>query len=411
LRLRVANCKSCGAPVRLEEDAPSVTCDRCGTVLTREDILRADAKSSRKHPNLTPVKLGMKGHFRGREYEVIGRLVLSTMEEGEKYTWTEFQLISAEGEVLYLELDEGDWKLMEPFVPLTPFDPKAGFHGEGSQVKLEQSNAVVTGSGTATVEMVEGELTYAATIGQQRSYLDAKTLSTQYAVEWTEDELEFYRGKLLSQREVLKAFGLNEQLRALESREQQGRSQTAFAAVCLLLSIVAFVMGGVALDSGTVVSKSTVTVSSVGQEGARFGPITLDPKRRVHRLTVFGQMSESSAWVSGVLEKGEGTELIGTQGDFWDESGHDSDGYWHESDLRKSSDFVARSPGPYYLRVYAESDNPDRAAAQTAGYELRAGAVYPTYFFVFGVISLLMSFLFFMVGSREKLAKMAEEAD
>jgi hypothetical protein len=411
VRLRIANCKSCGAPVKLQDDAPSLTCANCGTTMSHDEVLRGNAKASRKYRNETPVQLGMKGTFQGREYEVIGRVVLSTLEEGEKYTWTEFQLISADGEVLYLELDEGSWKLMEPFVPQTPFDPKTGSAAEGSRIQLDESTAVVSDVGTATVEMVEGELTYAATLGEQRNYLDAKTFKTLYAVEWTEDELEFYRGKPLFEREVLMAFGLKDQLRALENRQKRSRSQSAFAAVCLLVSIVAFIMGALALDSGVLVSGNSVPVSSIGPDGKRFGPITLDPKRGVHRLTVYGQMTESSAWVSGVLEKGEGTELIGTQGDFWDESGTDSDGYWHESDLRKSSDFVARGAGPYYVRIFAESDSPSQSSSQTAGYELRAGSVFPTYFFVFGGVSMVMSIIFFLIGSREKLSKMAKESD
>ena len=42
-------------------------------------------------------------------------------------------------------------------------------------------------------------------------------------------------------------------------------------------------------------------------------------------------------------------------GDFWDEEGRDSDGYWHESDLSFSNDFVLDEAGKYY--VYLELYN------------------------------------------------------
>jgi len=35
----------------------------------------------------------------------------------------------------------------------------------------------------------------------------------------------------------------------------------------------------------------------------------------------------------------------------WDESGTDSDGAWHESDLNTSTSFVLVKPGNYFVRV------------------------------------------------------------
>jgi hypothetical protein len=42
-------------------------------------------------------------------------------------------------------------------------------------------------------------------------------------------------------------------------------------------------------------------------------------------------------------------------GDFWDEEGSDSDGYWHESDTSTSTDFILDEAGKYYiyLEVYS----------------------------------------------------------
>jgi hypothetical protein len=57
-------------------------------------------------------------------------------------------------------------------------------------------------------------------------------------------------------------------------------------------------------------------------------------------------------------------------GDFWDEEGRDSDGYWHESDLSFSSDFVLDEAGKYY--VYLELYNskirkPDSVIVEISG--------------------------------------------
>jgi hypothetical protein len=393
----------------MEDKAESVTCASCGTVMSRDEVLRGVPRQGRTVPNLTPVKLGMKARLQGREYEVIGRVVMEGSEDGETFQWTEFQLLSTTGDVAYLEFDDGQWKYMEPFVPPTPFDPKE-VGGVGATVRIDHATATVTDVGSGAVTAVEGELTYKATVGEPRSYLEAKTLTKLYGVEWTDDEIEFYRGRYLSEREVLQAFGLKEQLAALDRRKVESRSQNLFAALCMLLAIIAFIWGATGYGGGRVVQTGNRAVGEIGAEGARFGPFNLNPAERVHRLVVYGYMSESSAWVSGVLEQEAGNELIATQGDFWDESGRDSDGYWHESDLRRHHDFVARKTGPYYVRLYAESDNPGMAASQTAGFELHAGVLYPAPFFWYGALATILAVLFFFAGSREALKKMSEES-
>jgi hypothetical protein len=43
-------------------------------------------------------------------------------------------------------------------------------------------------------------------------------------------------------------------------------------------------------------------------------------------------------------------------GDFWDEEGYDSDGYWHESDIDGDKDFVLDDAGRYfiYLELFSQ---------------------------------------------------------
>jgi len=50
-------------------------------------------------------------------------------------------------------------------------------------------------------------------------------------------------------------------------------------------------------------------------------------------------------------------------GDFWDEEGHDDEGYWHESDLSVDDDFVLEKPGSYYAYLELTSQKPRSAQA------------------------------------------------
>jgi hypothetical protein len=410
MRLRVVRCEKCGGQVQLRQGAASAECSRCGEAVTLVEALRREREAARQYPNLTPLRLGMKAMLRGQEYELIGRLVLTTQEEGTTYQWEEFELISADGDVLFLEYDEGQWKLMEPFVPEKPIGPQeiAGL-GKGSSVSLDGVNAHITDMGRAEVRFVEGELTFAATVGDTRGYVDATAFNQLYVVEWNEEEIEFYRGQPLSERELFLSFGLREQLAALDIQDRKRRSQQVFAVLCLGLSLISFIAFGIALSSGRVIREESVAIASVPKEGVRFGPITLN-QARVYRLVIHGSMREASAWVAGVLAGADGRELLGTQRTFWDESGHDSDGYWHESDLRAQSDFVITKPGTYRIHLYAERDNPTGSYG-AAGYRLLGGAIYPSYFLTYAIVMLILAVIFFCMGNRATLKKMAESSD
>ena len=408
MRFRVLKCDKCGAPVNFVDGAENTTCESCGAVVALDQVIGEERKRNAKFRNPTPLKLGMKARFGAVEYELIGRIVWSMVEEGETYLWQEFQLIGSDGSIYYLEMDEGQWKLSQKFVPLTPFDPKADYHA-GTHVSLDSAPATVTDRAVATIKHIEGELTYKAEVGDQMQYIDAKRMNTFYSVEWTEDSIEYYRGKYLSDREVYKAFDLKELLEGLERRDRARASRAKFAVVCIGTSVVAFIFWGMSLGMGTLISQNSVSVDQIGPEGKRFGPIKLDPANRVHRLEVNGQMTESSAWVSGVVETAQGDEFFNAQGDFWDESGTDSDGYWHESDLNASTEFVVTKPGDYYVRLYAEKDTP-AASGQVAGYRLFGGVLYPHYLLAFGICALIVSIIFFAMANPETVKNMAEAA-
>jgi hypothetical protein len=375
--------------------------------------LEAERQAARRFHNSTPLRLGMKATMRGREYELTGRIVISMMEEGVRYPWDEFLLVSSDGDCLFLEYDEGQWKLTETFVPNTPVSPQEAVKlGVQGQVNLDGVSAHITQISRATINFVEGELTWAAEAGDSVDYFDAQGFGRIYSVEWSEDEIEFYKGQFLSNREVFVAFGLKNELSALDAMERARKAQNQCAVLFLGLAIIAFIGYGYALGSGTLVNggQAQADINGIPPAGIAMGPIKLDPVGRVHRLTIHGSMNQASAWVAAVLETADGDELIGTQGDFWDETGQDSDGPWHEWDLRSQSDFVIREAGTYNIRLMTERETIG-GSYQNVAYQLRSGAIYPGYFLLYGIFVLILSVLYFCIGNREKLKKMSEEAD
>lgn len=401
METRVVRCPQCGSSASWSGQTRPNLCAHCGAALPKDDAGKSRRKGVRGFPNPTPLQIGMTGLWRGQEYTLTGRLVYRMVEEGEVSYWQEFQLVGADGHVLYLEYDEGQWKLMESFVPQRPVGPQEIVHYRvGSSLNLDGTGARVTELCEAAVHFSEGELTFSPDPNETVHFVDARRWNSHYAVEWTMNRVEFYRGQPLSERQVLSLFNLQKQIAALDALTRKRRSRQIFAGYALALSLFAFIAGAAALSSGRVVSQSAIPIESVSADGARFQVGRLDPAKHIHRLAISGSMREASAWVAGVLEAQDGTELIGTQRDFWDESGHDSDGYWHESDLSAQTDFLIRYPGPYFVRLYVERDTA-RGSFQNVGYRLSEGVLYPTYYFVYAVIVLLIALLFFALSSKK----------
>ncbi len=403
MKLRVVQCPACGSSARLRDGASSGFCTHCGGPVTLEQALAAEQKGLREYPNDTIVAPGMKATWNGKVYEVIGRIVVGMEEEGETYLWDEFELVAADGDALFLEFDEGAWKMMETFTPNTPIGPdEIARLGIGSSVPMDGSSYNVTQKSVSTVHFVQGELTYAASVGDKASYMDAQKGNTLLTVEWKEDEIEFYRGRFLTERQVFEIFGRNDLIQAQKMRGQRAKHRAVFAMICLALAVLAFMLSAVLSSLGKQIYTNQTTFESIPAQGARFGPVRLKPKER-YRLKLDTGLQEASAWVVGVVESSDGTELFANEHDFWDESGVDSDGSWHESDLAHSRDFTVDKEEDYYVRLYIEKDPPAMSKTpvfQHVGFSILEGVYGINYLIWYGVIGVVVAVLFlFMAGS------------
>lgn len=412
MRVRSLNCPKCGGRTRLEHGQQEAQCIHCGEPVRLSHAVLQEQQNARKYPNNTPLQLGMKAEFEGRKYELTGRQVMRQVDTDGVYLWEEFVLIAPDGDLLYLEFDEGKWKCSRPFTPDTPLGPDQLRHfSEGSLVPMEKQGAMVSAKGRYHVAHAEGEFPFVVVPNREVTYLDAAHLTRFYSVEWTEDSVEYYRGRFLEQRMVYTMFDLRDKLQELDSRERVLASRRRFGGVCLTTSILVLILWAYSFSSGHRAPNAvgSVDLSRVGTEGVRFGPIPLKAVDRVHRLEIHGSMRETSFWVQAILEDENKQELFAAQRDMWDESGHDSDGYWHESSLHGSTYFVLKKPGNYYVRMYSERDGAVGRSG-SARFELKQEALYPTYLGVFGFTALILGFGFLLAGSPSTVQSIKESA-
>ncbi len=76
MKVRIANCPSCGGPVEFQVSTSLVTiCDFCQCVVARADKSVADhGKVSDMVLTDSPLSRGVPGKCRGRKFELIGRV-------------------------------------------------------------------------------------------------------------------------------------------------------------------------------------------------------------------------------------------------------------------------------------------------------------------------------------------------
>lgn len=162
--------------------------------------------------NPTGLKLCAAGALAGREYRVAGRVVLSTLYEGEPWYWNEFHLIDrAGGTATLVHEDEGDdspWKLFTDAMPSSP-PPVAELEAKaaGDTIALENVPLKITLVGESRVEFIEGEAPEGVEVGDVARYFNAQRGTQMFVVSWTGDEVEVFRGMDLPPHAIRQAFG------------------------------------------------------------------------------------------------------------------------------------------------------------------------------------------------------------
>ncbi len=305
LEVQHLNCPNCGGALDINNPGRSkiAVCPWCNSQidLTQPPYQSMGLVGRRPDPIGTPFKLGMKGIIGFVNYQVIGRI--RYIDTGEEYAsvsglddedadegsdeWDEWLLLSEEGAYRWIsDSDDVGLVLWEPFTPTAPVDPDTIRRGVSLNLE-DAASARVRSRGSATIEFLEGEMTWRAMLGDRMNYAEAVNRSRLYSVEWTPEEVEFYRGERLDRGSIESAFGIESQERELVGAGAGGgggggkRRTGCFSSstliiigvvvVILLCMVVSTSSGGVSgfmsgISSGSV-GRSTGGSSSSGGGG------------------------------------------------------------------------------------------------------------------------------------------------
>lgn len=155
----------------------------------------------------------MHGNFAGKDYRLVGRVVMGETEGSETYYWNEFNLESQDGSSADLVFEEtergGEWRLFtmfEPEYPMTAAD--AATKRVGDHINLTGEDVRVTLRSTSRVYHIEGKAPEGVEVGDVADYFNAEAGNVMQVVSWTAEEVECYNGVDLPQNVVAVAFNL-----------------------------------------------------------------------------------------------------------------------------------------------------------------------------------------------------------
>ncbi|MDQ6788406.1 MAG: DUF4178 domain-containing protein [Acidobacteriota bacterium] len=178
-----ANCPSCAAPIEFKSGSTIVlVCPFCRSAVARTDRTLEDlGKVADIAETSSPLRVGLKGAFRGNSFELTGRAQLQHQLGG---FWDEWYATFSNGWVGWLAEAQGKFYLTfyKPLAAdvLLP-DFKALAVGQTLTQISSKTTFVVAEKGTATYQAAEGEIPYKLVPDERNNYADLSGAGNAFA--------------------------------------------------------------------------------------------------------------------------------------------------------------------------------------------------------------------------------------
>ncbi len=391
-------CPSCrGSLSRAISESETLTCPACGAVIdiSKHPFSVLDQQKPTAYAPASFISLGMLGTFENETYQVIGRICYSSSmqewdtEDNQYYpeTWVydTWILLGESKRYLYISEDREGYSLAKPFTPTSPALPEGQ-----SQLALMTDHVPqrVIEYGTTSVTYFEGEFTWLPRVGEKGKFAEyrygAYTYSTEARLKKGAKEIaevEFYESRSISKLELARAFDIKEIIleeAALARKEGELRRLSYLSyAVGGILTLLFF--GSCSVGS-TAVASYEVDFTRLPESGLTKGPIELSEEGSIYQLTLSTSIPDNSySWGAIELLDEKKAPINAFEGDFWRESGYDSDGRWSESSVSTSHLFKLETPGTYYVRFFSEKGTASRGKLRFA---LSEGISLSRYYFI-----------------------------
>jgi len=204
-------CTNCAAPLDLLGGGrvETVTCSYCKSTLDLNDNYKVLSHFKKTiNRNNFPFKIGMQGELKGIEYTIIGLVTYRSI--GYPISeWTDFLLFSPLYGYAYLTYEDGHliYSKRNRTFPNTPWDKIPKYDA----ITVDGKIYIPFDKYDATIEYVEGELTWVAKRDDKSSFIDLVNAPYGISVEKSKNEIEHYDSEYLEPSSIYEAFGAEKQ--------------------------------------------------------------------------------------------------------------------------------------------------------------------------------------------------------
>jgi len=165
-------CPSCGAALESHAAAQVIVCSYCNAaslIYQGELSLLGKVAPLTEADDRSLMTTGQTGRFEGRNFSVLGQLRYD-YDDG---FWDEWSLFFEDGELGWLQADEGEFTFFDQCLRLTSdFDPPLSDLGIGATIEVEGMRVFAAELGEARVVGGCGQLSSGLSLGCQFSYVD-----------------------------------------------------------------------------------------------------------------------------------------------------------------------------------------------------------------------------------------------
>jgi len=406
------DCPHCSASLSyLQPKTRTLACQSCGAVIEAASGNLLLLQNASVYAPRSFLRLGMKGHLKGKSYQIIGRISYSSQlkefcfedriyyEEPWPYdTWT---LLGEDGSYAWITEDAEGFALGETFVPDNPMVPSIK-NNQASFLK-DQRPRIVKEFSKSRVRYFEGEFTWQPKVDDVSRSGVYSYWGNEYEFSENLDqngevkEVEFFISKKIEELQLAQGFKAEEAIARILDGRKNKKMATKWAWLTAGLAFLMLVCGAIFQDISFTgkVREYAVSVKDLSGEGKIFGPVRLEKEGRLHRLVLKGRIPDNKSFEGGV-ELMDSSRLVinNLNGDFWRESGRDSDGRWSESNLRATSTFKLSKAGDYFFRIYSVKSpkNLPQLANSALKLEIYQGIIPGRFFYLSAIFLLFYGF-------------------
>lgn len=394
--LKQLQCPNCGTALsQYTPGAQTIVCHNCGSYVA---IGAGDPETTGKTRKLPrprkPVQIGKTITIEGTGYLVLGRVRYTGWDDEESWSWDEWMVGSDDGRLLWLAYDEKGFSIFKKERFREQFDPRSS-----RNITIDGKTYPILERYPARIIGAEGELTWRAKENERLYVAEGSRGGFRYSVQKTEDEIEVYSGRAVSELDIAKSFNDQNWIRRVNARITRGENMRMAAGIAIIFACIGLALAMMTSAIGERINQTDVPMS----ESQVSLPVNFNQPGRPALVSVRlnGTLPENTFVDMDVsMQAPDGTDNFLFTKSFWHETGRDEDGFWRETDYNVSGMFVPLDTGEHRLIMDVAEGNV--ASSLNAQVTIRRNIWVAQWFVGYGVIAGIIGVLLFMAAPSSK---------